>query len=219
MLSLALTTFAVTFTTFLPMIDPFGSMSIFAVMTDGMPKAAQRRVALRACAFALTIVLGFGFFGQELLELFGITTNGLKIVGGIIFLIMGYDMLQARLARTKVSDPPTPHDDDVLDDLALTPLGIPLLAGPGAITNAVIRAEAAQGIVETAAFAAGTFAVMAFTCACLLGATTIAKWIGPSGSKVILRLMGLILMVIAVESFFDGLTPIVRQMLAPTAAG
>lgn len=218
MLGVALTTFVVTFTTFLPMVDPFGNMSIFAVMTDGMPRAAQRRVAYRACAFALGIVLGFGFFGEELLEIFGITTNGLKIVGGIIFLIMGYDMLQARLARTKVQDPPTPSDHDVLDDLALTPLGIPLLAGPGAITNAVIRAEAAQGTMETAAFALGTVAVMGFTCVCLIGATKIAQWIGPSGSKVLLRLMGLILMVIAVESFFDGLTPIVQNMLRGTAA-
>ena len=213
--SIALTTFAVTFTTFLPMVDPFGNMSIFAVMTEGMPRAAQRRVAYKACAFALAIVLGFGFFGQELLEIFGITTNGLKIVGGIIFLIMGYDMLQARLARTKVSNPPTPDEVTELDDLALTPLAIPLLAGPGALTNAVLRAEAAQGPVELFAFAAGTVAVMAFTCVCLIGAGKIAQWIGPAGTKVILRLMGLILMVIAVESFFDGLTPIVRAMIHP----
>ena len=202
-----------TFTTFLPMVDPFGNMSIFAAITEGMPPRAVRRVAIKACSFALAILLVFGFVGESLFELFGISLNGLKIVGGIIFLIMGYDMLQARVTRTKVSNPLSKADEAELDDIALTPLGIPLLAGPGGMTNAMLQMGKASTFSAKLGFVLGLTAMVAFALACLVGSARIAKLLGPSGTKVVLRLMGLLLMVIAVESFFSGLTPIVREML------
>jgi multiple antibiotic resistance protein len=202
-----------TFTTFLPMVDPFGNMSIFAAVTEGMPSEAVRRVAIKASSFALGTLLLFGFFGENLFELFGISLNGLKIVGGIIFLIMGYDMLQARVTRTKVSDPPTRTDRHHLDDLALTPLGIPLLAGPGGMTNAILQMGKATTLSAKVGFVLGLVAMVGFALGCLLGSGRIARLLGPSGTKVALRLMGMLLMVIAVESFFSGLTPIVREML------
>jgi multiple antibiotic resistance protein len=202
-----------TFTTFLPMVDPVGNMSIFAGLTEGMPQAAVKRVAVRACTFALGILLMFGFFGEDLFELFGITLNGLKVVGGVIFMIMGYDMLQARVTRTKVSDPPNNKDRRHLDDIALTPLGIPLLAGPGGMTAAIIQMGKASTFSAKLGFVLGVTAMVAFALGCLIGSARIARILGPSGTKVIVRLMGLMLMVIAVESFFSGLTPIVRDML------
>ncbi len=203
-----------TFTTFLPMVDPFGNMSIFAAMTEGMPARATRRVAVKACLFALAILLLFGFLGEDLFELFGISLNGLKIVGGIIFVIMGYDMLQARVTRTKVNNPLTRADERHLDDIALTPLGIPLLAGPGGMTAAMLQMGKASTISAKVGFVLGVVAMVAFALGCLVGSARIARLLGPSGTKVILRLMGLLLMVIAVESFFSGLTPIVREMLS-----
>lgn len=202
-----------TFTTFLPMVDPVGNMSIFAGLTEGMPPAAVRRVAIKACSFALGILLMFGFFGENLFELFGITLNGLKVAGGVIFLIMGYDMLQARVTRTKVSDPPTKRQERHLDDIALTPLGIPLLAGPGGMTAAMLQMGKASSLSATIGFVLGLTAMVAFALGCLVGSARLARVLGPNGTKVIVRLMGLMLMVIAVESFFSGLTPIVREML------
>lgn len=204
---------AVTFTGFLPMVDPLGNMPIFATMTDSMPKAAARAVAAKACAVALSTILLFAFFGDDVFELFGISINGLKIVGGIIFFIMGYDMLQARVARTKVSDPATPVERDEMDDIAVTPLAIPLLCGPGAMTYAVLRMGQVEGSAQLIGFLIGAAAIMVFSFAGFVSATRIAKVMGPSFSKVVLRLMGLLLMVMAVESFFGGLTPIVRAML------
>ena len=203
----------ITFTTLLPMVDPFGNMSIFAALTDGMPQPAVKRIAVKSCIFALVTLLAFAFFGEQLFELFGITINGLKIVGGIIFVIMGYDMLQAHVARTKVSNPPTPEEEEELDDIALTPLGIPLLCGPGAMTAAIIQGNATESSAEVVGLLLGTVGIMLLAFMCLIGSKKIVKLIGPSGNKVILRLMGLLLMIIAVESFFSGLTPIVRNML------
>lgn len=202
-----------TFTTFVPMIDPFGNMSIFAALTDGMPRRAVRHVAVRATLVALGAVLLFAYFGEAIFELFGITIDGLKIVGGILFGIMGYDMLQAKVSRTKVSSRLDVDERAQLDDIAVTPLAIPLLCGPGAMTHAMLQASKASTPAQQAGFVVGTLAIMAFTLACLLGSGRIARMLGSAGSKVLLRLMGLLLMVIAVESFFSGLTPIVRGMV------
>ena len=97
------------------MLDPFGNMPIFTGLTEGIPNSLSRRVAVeRTCA--LSGILFFAFFGQELFSLFGITIHGLRVVGGIIFFVMGYDMLQARLLRTKVSDTPTNTQMMSIDD-------------------------------------------------------------------------------------------------------
>jgi len=210
---LALTFAVVTATSFLPMIDPLGTMPIFATMTERLPRRAVRRVALKACVIATAAILLFAFLGEHIFELFGISINGLRIVGGIVFFIMGYDMLQARVARTKVADPPTAEDEDHLDDIAVTPLAIPLLCGPGAMTLAILRMGKAGGPAEITGLVAGVVMVMTFTYFVLVGGNRVAAALGPSVSRVMLRLMGLLLMVMAVESLFGGLTPIVREML------
>ena len=210
---LALTFAVVTATSFLPMIDPFGNLPIFATMTERMPRASARRVALKACVVATAAIMIFAFLGEQIFELFGITINGLRIVGGIVFFIMGYDMLQAHVARTKVSDPPTREDEDRMDDIAVTPLAIPLLCGPGAMTLAILRMGKATSPAHIVGFVLGVVMVMTVTYVFLVGGKRIAAALGPSFSRVTLRLMGLLLMVMAVESFFGGLTPMVRAML------
>lgn len=204
---------AVTMTSFIPMVDPIGNMPIFATMTEHLPAAQARRVAAKACLVATGAIMLFAAFGEEIFELFGISLNGLRVVGGILFFIMGYDMLQAHVSRTKVSSPPTHEELEELDDIAITPLAIPLLCGPGAMTLAVLRMGKAQGAAQLTGFTVGVLAVMALTFATLVGGKRIAAALGPSLSRVVLRLMGLLLMVMAVESFFGGLTPIVRDML------
>lgn len=213
MLQETLTFALVTLTSFIPMVDPFGNMPIFASMTEGMPSRSARRIALKACLIATAAIMVFALFGEQLFELFGITLNGLRIVGGIVFFIMGYDMLQAHVARTKVSEPPTPDELDAMDDIAVTPLAIPLLCGPGAMTLAVLRMGKATGTAQHLGFVLGVVGIMVVTFAVLVGAKRIASALGPSVSRVLLRIMGLLLMVMAVESFFGGLTPIVREML------
>lgn len=198
----------------LPMVDPFGNMPIFAALTDELPKQAVRRVAIKANLVALIGILFFGFAGRSVFGVFGITLDGLRIVGGVIFFVMGYDMLQARLARTKVSDPMTDADKSNIDDVAITPLGIPLVCGPGAMTSAMLLMAKADGPLLKVGFVLGTLAVLGFGTFCFIGANQIARVIGTSGTRVILRLMGLLLMVMAVESFFAGLTPIMRSMSA-----
>ena len=116
--------FIASFVALFPMLDPFGNMPIFAGLTDGIPSSLSRRsypsAPNRTEWYSVLRLL----WPRTLLA-FGITIHGLRVVGGIIFFVMGYDMLQARLARTKVSDTPTNTQMMSIDDMAVTPLGIP----------------------------------------------------------------------------------------------
>jgi multiple antibiotic resistance protein len=165
-------------------------------------------VSLFAVVAFVTLVV-FAVMGQIIFRLFGISVESMKVVGGIIFFLIGYDMLQAQHTRTKY-DEASPREAD--GDVALTPLGIPMIAGPGAITNVIVRWNEADSTPRRAALLAAIVVVMFTTLALLLAARRVARVLGEAGNRVLLRLMGLITMVIAVELFFGGLTPIVQRM-------
>ena len=199
----------VCFVSLFAVVEPLGLMPIFIGMTGGMAPPAQRSVARRACLIAFATLLVFAFTGQLIFRFFGISVESMKVVGGIIFFLIGYEMLQARQTRTARNEDPAPEPDG---DVALTPLGIPMIAGPGAITNVIVRWNEADSIGKQIAVLVAIVTVIALTLVLLLGARRVARYLGESGNRVLLRLMGLITMVIAVELFFAGLTPIVQKM-------
>ena len=179
-------------------------------MTSNLTPRQQRSVARRAILIAFLTLLLFTFTGQLMFRFFNISVNSLRIVGGIIFFMMGFEMLQARLTRTAYDDESAEEHGN---DVALTPLGIPMICGPGAIANVMVLWSDADQFLKQAALLVSLTLVMLFTLLILLGARRVAGFLGESGNKVLLRLMGLITMVIAVEFFFSGLKPIVRDML------
>jgi multiple antibiotic resistance protein len=131
-------------------------------------------------------------------------------VGGIIFFIMGYEMLEARLTRTRADEESV---TDYIADIAITPLGIPLIAGPGAITTVIVLMNEATGNIEKQmALLLAIVAVLVLTFIFLISARQVMHALGHSGNKVLLRIMGLIVMAIAVEFFFNGLRPIMPSM-------
>jgi multiple antibiotic resistance protein len=201
----------VCFVSLFAVVEPLGLIPIFIGMTAGMAPADQRAVARRASAIAFLTLILFALTGQLIFRFFGISVDSMKVVGGIIFFLIGYEMLQARRTRT-ATDRDQPEADG---DIALTPLGIPMIAGPGAITNVIVRWTEADSMPKRVGLFTAIVAVMISTLFLLLGARRVARVLGESGNRVLLRLMGLITMVIAVELFFDGLTPIVRKMLKP----
>ena len=126
--------------------------------------------------------------------------------------MMGWDMLQARLGSFKHTE-----DEDKIDayveDISITPLAIPMICGPGAITNAIILMEDANGYYQKAVLVAVIALVLIITYLVLVGASKITEKLGTTGNKVMMRLMGLIVMVIAVEFFFSGLKPIILDIM------
>jgi multiple antibiotic resistance protein len=199
----------VCFVSLFAVVEPLGLLPIYIGMTAHLAPPAQRTVARRACFVAFVTLVVFAVMGQIIFRLFGISVESMKVVGGIIFFLIGYDMLQAQHTRTKY-DEASPREAD--GDVALTPLGIPMIAGPGAITNVIVRWNEADSTPRRAALLAAIVVVMFTTLALLLAARRVARVLGEAGNRVLLRLMGLITMVIAVELFFGGLTPIVQRM-------
>ena len=150
----------------------------------------------------------FVFAGQLLFKFFGISTNGFRIAGGVIIFKIGFDMLQARYTPMKLKDE---EIKTYADDISITPLAIPMLCGPGAI--AIVLMEDSHTI-EMKSVLIGMIALIYFITFLILRASTrLVKVLGETGNNVMMRLMGLILMVIAVECFVSGLRPILVGIL------
>ncbi|MDP1544996.1 MAG: MarC family protein [Anaerolineales bacterium] len=193
------------------MVNPIGVVPVFTAMTAKLSPQESHRVARKAAFTALVILLTFALTGQWIFRFFSISVDSLRMVGGIIFFIMGYEMLQARLTRTQFDDETT---HEYINDISITPLGIPIICGPGAITSAILLMNESRSTMEAGLVLGTILIIIAFTYGLLLGAKQVTRIIGENGNKVMLRLMGLIVMVIAVEFFFAGLTPIVRGILS-----
>jgi len=205
-------TFAIlVFTAFFTIINPLGTMPIFMTMTSTLSKKRRNQTAKKATIIAFFTILAFAFSGQILFNFFGISVNSFRIVGGVIFFMMGWDMLQARLGSLKHTEDEEKIDAYV-DDISITPLAIPMICGPGAITNAIILMEDAQDLTQKSILIGVIAFVLLLTYLILVGGSKITDKLGETGNKVMMRLMGLIVMVIAVEFFFSGLKPIILDM-------
>ena len=205
----------VALTSFFTLINPLGTMPVFMTMTSDLDNATRFKTARKAVIVAFFTLIAFAFSGELLFNFFGISVNALRIVGGIIFFLMGQDMLQARLAKTKV------NDSDVksyVNDISVTPLAIPMICGPGAITNAIILMEDAKDTAMQLVLIGVIAIILSLTLIILWSSSKVMKWLGDTGNKVMMRLMGLIVMVIAVEFFFSGLTPILQEIFNITPA-
>ncbi len=200
------------FTSFFTLINPLGTMPIFMSMTASLSKQRRKQTAKKATLVAFFTILAFAFSGQILFNFFGISVNSFRIVGGFIFFAMGWDMLQARLGTFKHGDDEDKIDAYV-DDISITPLAIPMICGPGAITNAIILMEDAQEISQKIVLISVIAFVLLLTYLILVGSSKITEKLGDTGNKVMMRLMGLIVMVIAVEFFFSGLKPIIIDLM------
>lgn len=204
-LEFAIMAFASLFT----MMNPIGVIPVYISLTSHLNPKAAKRVAFKAVLTGLITLILFAVAGKFIFDFFAITIDSLRVVGGIIFFIAGYDMLQARLNRTKSNEE---EHGEANKDVAISPLGIPLITGPGAMTVAIVLYNDAVDISYKIALFTVIFLLMGIVLASLLGGRQVMRFLGENGNKVLMRIMGLIVMVIAVEFMFSGLTPLVRKM-------
>lgn len=202
--------FLVAVTSFFTLMNPLGIMPVFMGMTATLDKKDQKKTAVKAMIVAFSAILGFAFTGQLLFSFFGISVDSFRVVGGILFFLLGQDMLQARLGRFKIEDETQVRK--YIGDISVTPLAIPMICGPGVITNSIVLMEDASGIWMKATLIFAIFLVSLISLGVLIGATRISKFLGETGTNIMMRLMGLIVMVIAVEFFFSGLIPILQRI-------
>jgi multiple antibiotic resistance protein len=198
------------FATLFSMVNPLGVMPVYTTMTAKLPSKEARQTALKAVIVAGIILILFALTGKFIFDFFHISVNGLRIVGGVIFFMAGYDMLQARLIRTKTDKETT---NEFVDDISITPLAIPMIAGPGAMTVSIVLMNDAHTIVLKFILLGVIIFILLLTFLILVFSRKIIRKLGESGNKVLTRIMGLIVMVIAVEFIFSGLKPILRDIL------
>ena len=191
-------------------MNPIGTMPVFLTMTNDLTKKERRNTAIKAVLTAAFALILFAILGRYLFDFFGISVAGLKVVGGILFFFIGFDMLNARLSRIKMTKL---EAEQYADDISITPLGIPMIAGPGAITNAIVLMGDANHYTSKAMVILSIVLVLIVVLLVFIGAVGITKFIGDKGNKIMMKLMGLIVMVIAVEFFFSGLKPYIQSII------
>ena len=197
------------FTSFITLINPFGIIPVFVSMTASLEPAMRHKTARKANLVAFITLVAFAFTGEFLFKFFGISVNSFLMVGGIIFFMLGMDMLQARLGKTRI---PKKRVQEYVGDISITPLGIPMITGPGSITNAIVLMQDAKTWDMKGLLIAVIGLVILINMLGLLFASKITHLLGETGNNVMMRLMGLIVMVIAVEFFFSGLKPILQEI-------
>ncbi len=191
---------------FFAMVNPIGNLPVFMSMVQDFDKKTQNKVALRATTTAFIIITIFCIFGHIIFRVFGITVPAFQIAGGIIVFIIGFQMLNAK--ENPIHSQSLEEKEQmkqVVHDMAITPLGIPLLAGPGTISTAMNFVGAEKSLTNVIVVIV-IFGIMCFiTYLMFVSSRMIASKINPGMLKVVSRIMGLILAVIAVQMMINGI--------------
>ena len=186
------------------LVDPFAALPTFLAVTVDQDPARRVRTARKASLTAFIILTSFAFAGKYIFRLFGITIPAFEISGGIILLMIGLDMLEAKRSPTQES-PGETQAASSKDDAGIVPMGIPMLAGPGAITSVMVLVGQVQATWQMIAVL-GSIAITAVICFAVLGsATRVARLLGDTGIRILVRIMGLLLVALAVQYFVNGL--------------
>lgn len=186
------------------LVDPFAALPTFLAVTEGADKYKRRQMAWKASLTALIFLSAFAVAGQYIFRMFGITLPAFEIAGGIILLLIGLDMLEAKRSATQESSEES-HAAAMKEDAGIVPLGIPMLAGPGAITSVMVLVGQAQTEWQMAAILISIL-ITAAICYLVLGnSDLVARVMGETGVRILVRIMGLLLVALAVQYFVNGL--------------
>jgi multiple antibiotic resistance protein len=186
------------------LVDPFAALPTFLAVTAGANKQHRRKMAWKASITALVVLSAFAVAGQYIFKMFGITLPAFEIAGGIILLIIGLDMLEAKRSATQESTEETTEAAQK-EDAGIVPLGIPMLAGPGSITSVMVLVGQAQNRWQMVAILASIF-ITAAICYLVLGnSDRVARAMGETGVRILVRIMGLLLVALAVQYFVNGM--------------
>ena len=188
----------------LAIINPLAAVPVFLAMTPGDALEARLRMALRGCLVCGGILLVFAALGNGIFKVFGISLPSFRIAGGLILLLMALDSLQAERGRIKETEEEL-REGTAKEDVSVTPLGVPLLAGPGAISSVIVFESQAATLSEKAVVYAVIAGVAALSYATFWVTLRGATRINPIAMNIVTRLMGLLLAATGVEFILSGL--------------
>ena len=190
-ITLDLTLFATAFVTVLVIMDPVGNIPIFLALTKGQDVPQRRRSALQAASVAGTVILAFALGGQQVLELLGISLEALQVAGGLLLLVIALELLRSTAGASSLATGDT--------NIALVPLGTPLLAGPGAIAATMLYSRQADDLGGSLSVVLAIAAVLTVIYLSMRYAASFARILRDNGIELLSKVMGLLVAAIAVQ--------------------
>jgi len=202
---LELTAYIKIFTTLLAIVNPLGAIPIFISLTSSMGAGERRRIIDTASITVVVVLIVAALLGKPLLDFFGISIASFKVGGGILLLLMAISMMQAKYAQTKQTREEEAEAEEK-ESIAVVPIAMPLLAGPGAISTIIIYADASPQILHLTLLIISSILVALLTWVALNIAAPLRSVMSKTAINIATRLMGLLLAAIAVEFIAGGLT-------------
>jgi multiple antibiotic resistance protein len=194
-------------TTFFATVSPIDVAALFAAITASATMAQRRRMAIKGTLIATAILLVFIFFGTDVLHWMGITLPALRTAGGILLLLLAIDMVLARHSAMTSTTTAETAEAEAKADISVFPLATPLIAGPGAMSAAILLASETEGKpLPLALVVLAMLIVMLMTLGLLLVAGQLHRFLGVTGQNVIMRVVGVLLSGFAVQFIFDGIS-------------
>lgn len=189
------------------LVDPFAAIGSFLAITGNADQARRKRMARKATFTCFIVLTSFAVCGQFIFRMFGITLPAFEVAGGLILLLIGLDMLEAKRSPTQEASGDT-EEASLKEDAGIVPLGIPMLAGPGAISSVMVLVGQVPALWHWQMGA--ILASIAVTCILsywiLAGAGRVRSFMGETGIRILVRIMGLLLVALAMQFFVNGLT-------------
>lgn len=202
----------VAFSAIFAVVDPLGALPLFLAMTEHDDAARRRAMARKACLVAAGLLTGFALFGALIFKVFGITLGAFKVAGGILLLLTSLDMLRARHSRTR-STPAETSEAAEKEDIAIVPLAMPLLAGPGSVATVMVLMSRGPGEWVAVPVLAAVWVTFLISYGLLAAAGHVDRLLGKGGNAILQRVMGLLLAAIAVQFMADGLADLAPDIV------
>ena len=196
--------FILCFSSLFTLINPIGIVPIFVAMTEEYSKKERDIIAFKAIIFSFFILVLFGIIGEFIFSFYNITIHGFRIAGGILLLKISFDMIESKRSRTRTT-PKEEKEAEEKNEIAYTPLGIPLIAGPGSIASMMILSSESTANNNIISLFFALVIVLLGTFLIFKVSKFLSKKFGKSGLRILQRLMGLILMVISIEFILKGI--------------
>jgi len=189
------------------LVDPFAAIGSFLAITSGADDVRRKRMARKASLTCFIVLTSFALGGQLIFRMFGITLPAFEIAGGLILLLIGLDMLEAKRSPTQEATGDT-EEAAAKEDAGIVPLGIPMLAGPGAISSVMVLVGQVPTLWnwEMGAILGSIALTSLISYWVLAGASKVRQVMGETGIRILVRIMGLLLVALAMQFFVNGLT-------------
>jgi multiple antibiotic resistance protein len=185
-------------------VDPLAAVPAFIAMTPTNTPADRIRMARLAALVMAGVLLAFAFAGRWIFRFLGVTMAAFEIAASIVLLLVALDMLRAQRSRVLETREETAAGMEKLD-IAVTPLAIPMLSGPGAISTVIVLQNQAQGLPQHIALCLSIVAVSAATYTILRFSARGMHWLSPIALSIAIRIMGLLLAAVAVQFMINGI--------------